>query len=93
MHLRWEGDHPLADRTMIAALYQVSERTVRRHCTPIDHNARAGQPRGEAGIAWYDALAAGDALAQVAPRPAQAHTLAALTYRRQRRQERDQTCG
>jgi hypothetical protein len=86
MRLRWDGDRPLADRAMVAALYEVSERTVRRHCTPVDRDPRAGQPRG-AGVAWYDAFAAGDALADVAPRPAQARTLAALTYRRTRRHE------
>jgi hypothetical protein len=85
VRIRWDGDQPLADREMLAALYEVSERTVRRHCQPVDRDVRAGQPRGDGGVAWYDAFAAGDALAGVAPRPAQARTLAALTYRRTRR--------
>lgn len=84
MRLFWEGDTPLADRTMLAALYLVSERTIRRHCHPVRYDQQAGQLTG---LAWYDALAAADTLAGVAPRPAQARTLAALTYRRQRRRD------
>jgi hypothetical protein len=67
--LRWIGDRPFADREMIAHLYQVSERSVRRHCRPADYEARGGQRRGNA---MYDALAADVELARVAPRPARA---------------------
>jgi len=76
MFMIWIDDQPLADREMIAKLYEVSDRTVRRHCTPVRHEPRAGRPRGFGGIALYDALAAADALANVAPRPDR--TVAAL---------------
>lgn len=81
MILTWKGGAPLADGPMVAALYEVSTRTVRRHCTPVDHTPRAGAGRG-GGAALYDAFAAGEALAGVAPRPER--TLAALRYRRGR---------
>ncbi len=78
MILIWEDGRPLADGPMIATLYEVSTRTVRRHCTPVDYTRRAGGARG-GGAALYDAFAAGEALAGVAPRPER--TLAALRYR------------
>lgn len=90
MQLRWDGDRPLADRGMLAALYEVSERTIRRHCTPVSYDQRAGVARGEGGTAWYDAFAAGEQLADVAPRPAQSRTMTALTYRRDLRRGRGQ---
>lgn len=79
MYLRWEGETPLADREMIATLYEVSVRTVRRHCQPASYEPRRGHPPGQGGIALYDALAAGDQLAGVAPRPQR--TLTALRWR------------
>lgn len=90
MKFRWDGDQALADREMIASLYEVSDRTVRRHCNPVTHSPRHGQPRGEGGTAWYDAFAAGEALAGVCPRPAQSRTLAELTYRRNRRRRQQE---
>ncbi len=78
MQLEWDGDRPLADADMLATLYEVSVRTVRRHCTPDKYTDRAGGGRG-GGRALYDAFAAGVALAGVAPRPER--TLAALRYR------------
>lgn len=86
MYLRWDGNRPLADREMVAALYEVSERTVRRHCRPTLHEPRAGQPRGTGGLALYDALAAAAMLADVAPRPAR--TVAALAWRINRNRQR-----
>jgi hypothetical protein len=88
VELRWDGDRPMADREMVAALYEVSERSVRRHCTPVEYGDRGGAARG---TAWYDAFAAGEQLTEVAPRPAQSRTMSALTYRRDRRRERGQT--
>lgn len=79
MRLFWEDDRALADVEMLSHLYEVSERTVRRHCQPVRHEPRAGQPRGTGGLALYDAMAAGEQLAGVAPRPER--TLAALRYR------------
>lgn len=81
MILRWEGDRVLADVEMVARLYEVSVRTVRRHCRPVRYTPRAGEPRGSGGVALYDALAAGtpEQLGSVAPRPER--TLAALRYR------------
>jgi hypothetical protein len=76
MYLRWEGDRPLADRELLAKIYEVSERTIRRHCTPALREPRTGRPRGEGGRVLYDAYAAATALADVAPRPAR--TLRAL---------------
>jgi hypothetical protein len=77
--LTWDGERPLADADMLASLYEVSPRTVRRHCTPARYLPRVGLPRGVGGTALYDAIAAGDALAGIAPRPER--TLAALRYR------------
>lgn len=79
MLLRWDGDRPLADRQAIASLYEVSERTVRRRCQPVRYEPRVGQARGEGGVALYDAFAAAQSLADVAPRPAR--TAAALAAR------------
>jgi hypothetical protein len=76
--LIWEAGRPLADGPMLAELYEVSPRTVRRHCTPVAHTTKKGGGRG-GGVALYDAFAAGDQLAGVAPRPER--TLAALRYR------------
>lgn len=78
VQLEWDGDRPLADVDMLATLYEVSTRTVRRHCTPVRYTSRAGGGRG-GGRALYDAFAAGAALAGVAPRPER--TLTALRYR------------
>jgi hypothetical protein len=79
MFLRWAGDRPLVDRELAAALYEVSTRTVRRHCQPVAHEPRAGRPRGAGGVALYDAFAIGEQLAQVSARPAR--TVAALRER------------
>jgi hypothetical protein len=76
--LIWEDGRPLADGPMLAALYEVSTRTVRRHCVPVRHTPRKGGDRG-GGAALYDAFAAGDQLAGVAPRPER--TRAALRFR------------
>ncbi len=85
MRLSWTVDNqPLADAEMIAALYEVSTRSVRRHCTPVAHEPRHGRPPGLGGVAWYDAMAAADALAGVAPRPER--TLAGLRFRRVRQE-------
>lgn len=78
MILLWEDGCPLADGPMLAALYEVSIRSVRRHCTPVRHTPRKGGERG-GGAALYDAFAAGDQLAGVAPRPER--TRAALRVR------------
>lgn len=72
MYLGWENGVLLADREMIAAVYEVSQRTVRRRCQPVRHQAQAGQPRGVGGRALYDAQAAAADLAGVAPRPGRA---------------------
>ncbi len=88
MRLRWTVDNvPLADAEMIAALYEVSTRSVRRHCTPVGRAVRAGQPRGEGGVAWYDAFTAAEQLAGVAPRPGA--TVAALRFRLARQRAHD----
>jgi hypothetical protein len=79
MYLRWEDGRPLADRETIAALYEVSPRTVRRHCRPVGHEPRTGRVRGVGGLALYDAFAAAEQLAEVAPRPSR--TVAALRER------------
>lgn len=84
MYLRWDGARPLADREMVAALYEVSQRSVRRYCAPATYQPRTLQPgrlpppvRG--GTALYDALTAAADLEGIAPRPAR--TVAALNYR------------
>lgn len=83
MYLTWENETPLADMEMLARLYEVSERTVRRHCQPVRHEPQAGRPRHIGGKALYDAMAAADQLADVAPRPAR--TAAALRAQQARR--------
>lgn len=70
MNLAWEGGRAVADREMLAALYEVSERSVRRHCVPLEYTARRGVRWG--GTVRYDVLAAGEQLAEVASRPARA---------------------
>lgn len=80
MIVRWEtiGDNDLivGDKDAVAAIYEVSTRTVERHCTPIYHLPKEGLPRGESGAAIYDLLAAEAALDGVAPRAkASAQTL------------------
>ncbi len=84
MYLRWDGTRPLADREMLATLYEVSIRTVRRYCTPVIYEPRrrpagAGPPPVRPGTALYDALTAAQDLEHVAPRPGR--TVAALSYR------------
>lgn len=76
MLLRWENRRAVADREMLASIYEVSDRTVRRYCTPVRHEARRGQPRGRGGVALYDVLDAGVHLQGVAPRPARVAALA-----------------
>lgn len=68
MIIRWDADPPQADREALAAIYEVSERTIRRHCRPVGYTPQAGHPRG-GGRALYDAIAAADELEGVAPRP------------------------
>ncbi len=84
MHLRWEGDTPLADADMLAAIYGVSTRTVRRYCTP----ARRLPPAGPGTVqALYDVFAVADneRFAAVAPRPERtaARIRAALAHRKE----------
>lgn len=79
MIIRWFGDTPLADAEALAALYEVSQRSVRRHCTPADRIPRKGQRRGLGGKVLYDAYTAADDLQGVAPRPER--TLAGLRAR------------
>jgi hypothetical protein len=69
MYLQWDGERPLADREMIAELYGISQRTVRRYCTPDRYQRRRGEPPGQGGRALYDAYESADALASVVPRP------------------------
>ncbi len=79
MMLRWVADQALADAEMIAALYEVSTRTVRRYCRPEKHQPRTGLPPGEGGRALYNVVACAAALDGIAPRPER--TLAAMRYR------------
>lgn len=79
MYLVWDGDRPLGDVEMIAALFEVSARTVRRHCHPVKYRPRKGLPPGEGGAALFDAFDAAGLLTGVAPRPQR--TVAALSYR------------
>jgi hypothetical protein len=69
MHVEWVAGRAYADRETIAAIYKVSPRTVRRHCTATGHRPRTGVGPG-GGAALYDILAAGDQLEPVAARPA-----------------------
>lgn len=64
MIIRWRGDRALADREGVATVYGVSQRTVRRYCTPIDYD-------GDTRRALYDVLACEEPLAGVIPRPAE----------------------
>ncbi len=92
MKLRWEGETAFADREYVAALYEVSEMTVRRHCRPARYEPRTGPGSGQA---MYDVEACAADLEGIAPRPE--NTLAAIRtrnvrqrqYAEQRRQERD----
>ena len=62
MIVRWRGDRALADREGVAAVFGVSQRTVRRYCEPVDYDA-------ESRRALYDVLACEEPLEQVLPRP------------------------
>lgn len=73
MKIRWEGDMCLADRDTIAEMYGVSWRTVIRHCQPVYTYPSRGRGSTQRE---YDAIAAADQLADVAPRPER--TIAAL---------------
>lgn len=74
MIVRWRGDRALSDREGVAILYHVSQRSVRRWCTPIDYDP-------ETGRALYDVISCEAALSQVLPRP---ETTAAARIERQR---------
>ncbi len=96
MKLRWEGETAYADREYIAALFEVSEMTVRRHCRPVRHEPRDGPGGGPGGgRAMYDVEACATALDGVAPRPEM--TLTAIrtrnTIRRQRADRRGESRG
>jgi hypothetical protein len=60
--VRWRGDRALADREAVAAVYEVSERTVRRYCQPCDFDTRSRR-------ALYDVLGCEETLQAVIPRP------------------------
>jgi hypothetical protein len=62
MRVVWDGNRPLADRSAIASLYQVSMASVRRHCEPVRYEPGTG-------AALYDAYAAAEQLATIVPRP------------------------
>jgi hypothetical protein len=62
MMVRWRGDHALADREGIAAVYGVSVRTVRRWCQPVDYDQVSRR-------ALYDVLGCEEQLAEVIARP------------------------
>lgn len=62
MIITWDGPRCLADADALAVWNRVSERTVRRRCTPIRYHA-------DTGAALYDAHLAADQLAAVTPRP------------------------
>jgi hypothetical protein len=72
MIVRWEtiGDDDLVvgDKEAVASIYEVSIRTVERHCEPLYRAPKEGLPRGESGVAIYDLLAAAAVLEGVAPR-------------------------
>lgn len=70
VHWSTVGDTDLivADKAALVAIYEVSQRTVERHCTPIAYMPKQGVPRGQSGVALYDALAAGTVLEGIAPR-------------------------
>lgn len=77
MILEWCGDQPRGDAEMIACLYEVSTRSVRRHCPPVERRPPAGPGSVQT---LYDALAAAEYLKTVAPRPDR--TAAAIRARR-----------
>jgi hypothetical protein len=83
VYLVWKNDRPIADREMLAALYEVSERTVRRHCQPVEYRPRLGVPAGEGGAALYDVFTTATVLEGIAPRPER--TVAMLSYRLRKR--------
>lgn len=62
MIVRWRGDRALGDREAVADVYQVSQRTVRRYCQPVDYDR-------ETRRALYDVLACEETLAAVVGRP------------------------
>jgi hypothetical protein len=66
MKVRWDGDVAYADREYVAAIYQVSEMTVRRYCTPVYREDRAGPGTGRA---MYNVEECGTALGDVVARP------------------------
>lgn len=66
MKVRWDGDVAYADREYVAAIYQVSEMTVRRHCTPVYTEERTGPGTGRA---MYNVEQCGTALGPVVARP------------------------
>jgi hypothetical protein len=72
MILHWQtiddDDLVVGDKHALAAIYEVSVRTVERHCTPVAYMPKAGVPRGQSGLALYDALAAAAVLEAIAPR-------------------------
>lgn len=74
MYVDWTRDPPLADGEALAAIYKVSQRTVRRHCPTAGHLPQTGMPRGMGGRALYDAFAAAEHLQDIAPRPARTLT-------------------
>lgn len=81
MYITWENGRPLADREMVAKLCEVSERTVRRHCTPARREPRTGRTDGRhggGGMVLYDAFTAAEDLAGVSPRPGVADALRRL---------------
>lgn len=81
MITQWMGGQLLADREALAQLFGVSQRTIRRHCQPVDHEPQTGRPRTVGGRALYNAEAAAVALADVVPRPARTQALADLRRR------------
>lgn len=89
MIIQWVGDIPMADAEAIAALYEVSPRTVRRRCIPTGRIPRKGSPRGVGGRALYDAYTAAAALEGVAARPDR--TLAGLRRLTAQQQHAKQT--
>ena len=73
MIVLWRGDVVLADQEALAALHDVSVRTVRRHLTPVDSGPRRAP--------LYDALAAEPVLAAVTGRAARDRDAEALRRR------------
>ena len=80
MHLEWAGETPLADADLLAEVYRVSTRSVRRHCEPARRTDASG---AGTGYVLYDAYAAGDSLAGISPRrPRSAAAIRAALERR-----------